>query len=83
MASTASCMPWSMVSALFDEVHEAIDFIVRNWPPISPAREIGEIGAGAGERVMAGRVTATKNAAVAFRQRRWDGVIWAAQLDVL
>ena len=55
-----------MVSAIFDEVHEAVDFFIRHGPAIGPAGEIGEIGAGAGESVMAGRVSAAENAGVAF-----------------
>ena len=51
---------------LFDEVHQAIDFFVRDWPAVSTAGEIGEVGAGAGERVMAGRVTAAEDAPIAF-----------------
>ncbi len=50
----------------FDEVHEAVDFFIRNGPTICAAGEAGEIGAGASESVMAGRVTAAENAGVGF-----------------
>src|SRR5271169_198068 len=39
---------------LLNEGHQTGDFIVRHWPAVSAARQIGEISVGAGERVMAG-----------------------------
>lgn len=51
---------------LLNEVHEAIDFVVRHRSAIGAAREMGKIGTGAGERMMAGRVTATEDAEVTF-----------------
>jgi hypothetical protein len=47
-------------------MHQAIDIRIGDWTPVSAAGEIGEIGASAGQGVMAGWVTAAENAAITF-----------------
>jgi len=66
----------------FDEVEETIDFAFGYRTAVGPARELGEIDASTGKRVMPGRVAATKNSAVAFGKRRWAGIVRAADFDV-
>ena len=65
-----------------DEADEAVEFVIGYGPTIGPAREIGEIGASAGQCVMAGCVAAAKNAGVAFRKRRSGGIVGSADFDV-
>ena len=72
----------SLLPGHLDKVEQAVDLMFRYGPPVSPAREFGEIGAGASERVMAGCVAATKNAAITFRWRRRGWMVGTAQFDI-
>ena len=67
---------------MLNEAQKAVDFAASHWTSIRAACKIGKIGAGAGERMVAGGVTTAEDAAVAFRKWRRGRVIWAAQLDV-
>jgi hypothetical protein len=51
---------------LLHKAHQAVDFVASHWTSIRPASQIGKIGAGAGERMVAGGVTTAEDAAVAF-----------------
>ena len=66
---------------LLYERHEFVDFVVGDGASISAAGEVGEIGAGAGEGVMAGCVAAAENAGGSFRKWRRDAGLYGPRIS--